>query len=154
MTTKKYPSMYLTADIVFLELANTQSPQILLIQRMNEPYKDCWALPGGFFDMADQNIKVAAQRELMEETGLKIPTEEFNFLGLYTEKNRDPREHNPQDPCRIAAAAFYVKSFNILQKIQAQDDAKAVQFFPIRNLPPLAFDHSQIIQDALAACKL
>jgi len=145
--------MYLTADTVVFDLTDAQDIRVLFIQRNNEPFKNQWALPGGFFDLADHDIQAAAQRELQEETSLKFSIEEFHFIGLYTKKNRDPRENNPEDPCRICSAAFYLKIDRLSQNPSAADDAKSVQFFSINQLPPLAFDHAQIVTDAISHLK-
>lgn len=148
MSNKKYPSTYVTSDIVVLKPGNN-GDQILLIQRRNEPLKDYWALPGGFFDLEDLDIKECAARELQEETCLLRPSSEFQLIGIYSEKNRDPRENNPDDPCRIVSVAFLLRLYEEPQKIEAQDDAKQLAFFDVSKLPPLAFDHKQIISDAL-----
>ena len=68
MYTYEYPRPALTADIV---LFNLDKSEVLLIKRGNDPYKDCWAFPGGFFDMTDRDIEHTAARELEEETSLK-----------------------------------------------------------------------------------
>lgn len=148
MSNKKYPSTYVTSDVVVLKPTKT-GDQILLIQRRNEPFKDHWALPGGFFDLEDLNIKECAARELQEETCLLRPSSEFQLIGIYSEKNRDPRENNPDDPCRVVSVAFLLRLYEEAQKIEAQDDAKQLAFFDVSKLPSLAFDHKQIISDAL-----
>ncbi|MBP5190753.1 MAG: NUDIX hydrolase, partial [Bacteroidales bacterium] len=86
MYTYKYPRPALTADIA---LFNLDSTQVMLIRRGNEPFKDCWAFPGGFFDMTDRDIEHTATRELEEETGLKdiALTERF----VASREGRDPR---------------------------------------------------------------
>lgn len=148
-TTHIFPSTYLTSDIVVFDITDPASVEILLIQRKNEPFKDCWALPGGFFDPDDQNITVCAQRELAEETSLQLDLDAFKFIGLYSEKNRDPRENNKDNPCRIASAAFTVNIKKSMHHLKAKDDAKKINFFKLDQLPKLAFDHSLIIRDAV-----
>lgn len=64
---KEYISkIFVTVDIVVFREKNTQK-EILLIQRKNEPFKNQWALPGGFVDN-DEDLETAAKRELQEET--------------------------------------------------------------------------------------
>ena len=86
MYTYEYPRPALTADIA---LFNLDRSQLLLIRRGNEPYKDCWAFPGGFFDMTDPDIEHTAARELNEETGLSdIP---LKLACVASREGRDPR---------------------------------------------------------------
>ena len=84
-----YPRPMVTTDIVvFNTINNTTS--ILLIKRLNDPYKDCWALPGGFVDK-DEPLLDAANRELEEETGLK--NQQLEQFYTFGDPNRDPRGH-------------------------------------------------------------
>jgi 8-oxo-dGTP diphosphatase len=134
MHTYKYPRPALTVDNVIL--ANEQGEWlILLIQRKNEPFKNLWALPGGFVDN-NEPIEKAAIRELKEETGITgiIPV----FLSYFDEPGRDPRERT------ISMAFTAVTKRNI--KIKASSDAKKAEWFNINNLPELAFDHARIIE--------
>ena len=86
MFTYEYPRPALTADIVLFDLDRAN---VLLIRRGNEPYKDRWAFPGGFFDMTDRDIEHTAARELQEETGLAdIP---LTMACVASREGRDPR---------------------------------------------------------------
>lgn len=112
---------------------------VLLVQRKYEPYKDDWALPGGFV-LEKENLEEAVQRELSEETGVKI-----NYLEqLYTfgDLGRDPRG-------RVVSVAYFglVKpnAFNL----SASTDAKEAKWFNIQKLPKLAFDHRKILKVAI-----
>ncbi|MBR4837718.1 MAG: NUDIX hydrolase [Bacteroidales bacterium] len=66
--TYEYPRPAVTADCVVITKEN--EPQVLLIQRGNEPFKGCWAFPGGFMNM-DETTEQCAVRELEEETGFR-----------------------------------------------------------------------------------
>ena len=132
----KYPHPAVTADcIVFNREDHTIS--VLLIKRKNDPYKDCWAFPGGFINI-DESAEEAAIRELKEETGLDVSS--VKQLKAYSKPDRDPRE-------RVITIAFIAESK--LKEVKGGDDAKEARWFDILHLPPLAFDHSMILQDAL-----
>ncbi len=113
---------------------------ILLIKRRNEPYKNSYALPGGFVEVGEE-ILSAAKRELKEETGLDI--EKLNYTSVYSSPGRDPRG-------RVISFVFYAKiQVSEETKLCANDDAKEVKWFNIDNLPSLAFDHKKIIEDTM-----
>ncbi len=134
----QYPHMAVTVDVVLFD-SSSAKPSILLIKRANNPYKDHWALPGGYVDMKEK-IEAAAARELSEETGAKI--KHIEFLGYFDDINRDPRE-------RTLSLAFWAKTQRHQQSIAAADDAKDAQWFAISELPELAFDHQAIIDIAI-----
>lgn len=135
--TYKYPRPAVTADCVVI--ANEKTPKVLLIQRGKEPYKDRWAFPGGFMNM-DETTEVCAFRELMEETGLKV--EDLKEIGAYSKVDRDPRGRT----ITVAYLAIVDKA----TKVKGQDDAAEAEWFAVDSLPPLAFDHDDILLDALA----
>lgn len=130
-----YPHPAVTTDVVIFTLRG-QRLQLLLIRRRNPPFADMWALPGGFLDI-DEDLDRCAARELEEETGLS---------GLYLEQlytfgrpDRDPRE-------RIISVAYYaLVPEHRLSEPRAASDASGLAWFPVDELPPLAFDHSDII---------
>ncbi|MEK6758101.1 MAG: NUDIX hydrolase, partial [Nanoarchaeota archaeon] len=66
---------------------------IILIKRKHEPFKDCWALPGGFLELGKETLEQAAVRELFEETSLITNPEELKLVGVYSDPRRDPRGH-------------------------------------------------------------
>lgn len=111
--------------------------KVLLIRRANEPFKNCWAFPGGFINI-DESAENAAKRELYEETGLEI--KELKQIGAYSEPDRDPRE-------RIITIAF--TGYSDKMEVKGGDDAKEAKWFAIDNLPLLAFDHDLILKDAM-----
>ena len=113
---------------------------VLLIERGGEPFKGSWALPGGFILEKDKTAKDAVYRELHEETNVKgIYLEE---LQTFSDKERDPRE-------RVITIAFFALVVKDRYHIKGGDDARAAKWFPVDNLPPLAFDHDTIINVAL-----
>lgn len=134
--TYKYPRPAVTADCVVI--TNEQQPKVLLIQRGNEPFKGCWAFPGGFMDM-DETTEHCAVRELKEETGLAVS--DLHQIGTYSKLDRDPRG-------RTISVAYLVIIDSPVE-VTGQDDATKAEWFPITNLPHLAFDHFDIMQDAL-----
>jgi ADP-ribose pyrophosphatase len=136
MFTYKYPRPCVTTDsIVFRKIDGDWN--VLLIQRRNEPFKGCWALPGGFVEM-EETLENAAARELQEETGLRGVA--LKQLHAYGDPNRDPRQ-------RTITIAYWGID-NSCQEVAGDDDAALAQWFPLNALPPLAFDHAKIIAKA------
>ena len=127
----------LTADCVVL-----RNSEVLLIRRGNEPFRGCWALPGGFMEM-DETIEHCAVRELQEETGLQVAESDLRLIGVYSTPERDPRG-------RTVTAAYLVRLESGEPK--AGDDAAEVRWWPLADLPSLAFDHAEIITDAQRLC--
>lgn len=134
--TYKYPRPSVTADCVVI--TKESDPKVLLIQRGNDPFKGYWAFPGGFMNM-DETTEQCAIRELEEETGLKVS--ELHQIGAYSKVDRDPRG-------RTITVAYLVFVSSPLAVI-GLDDAANAQWFPIEELPPLAFDHEDIMTDAV-----
>lgn len=131
--------IYVTVDaVVFAKLK--KSSYLLLIKRENKPFEDSWALPGGFID-TDEPVKQACQRELQEETGMSLDLNQLKFFNFYDEVNRDPRSRT------ITFA--YLAQLNSLNEVKGDDDATEAKWFNIKKLPKLAFDHLEIIKDAL-----
>lgn len=139
MYSYKYPRPAVTADCVVIGSAADSSRYVLLIQRGNEPYKGCWALPGGFMDM-DETLEQCALRELKEETGL-TPSGDITELKSFSTVDRDPRG-------RTITVAFLIEM--PLTEAKGGDDAADARWFPLNELPSLAFDHDEIIKEALA----
>ncbi len=134
--TYKYPRPAVTADCIVI--TRDADPKVLLIQRANEPYKGCWAFPGGFMDMVE-TAEQCAVRELKEETGLEVAG--LKQVGCYSAVDRDPRGRT------ITVA--YLAVIDSPVSVAAQDDAARAEWFPLSALPDLAFDHSEIISDAI-----
>lgn len=136
----KLPDIKLTVDAVVFGYSKADGVTVLLIQRKYPPFKGSWAIPGGFV-LEHESLEEAAERELEEETGIKV-----NYLEqLYSfgKPDRDPRQ-------RIVSVAYYglVKSSQY-QELKASTDADNAQWFSIKKLPALAFDHPQILQVAI-----
>ena len=132
----KYVSkIFVTVDVLVI---NKKTDEILLIKRLNEPFKDCWALPGGFVD-ENEDLEQAARRELFEETN--IETNEMIQIGAFGTPNRDPRGH-------MISVAYQTNLIDN-QIVKAKDDAKETKWFSINDLPELAFDHLEIIHSIL-----
>jgi len=138
--TYKYPRPAVTADCVVMTKEDV--PRVLLIGRGFDPFKGCWAFPGGFMNM-DETTEQCAIRELEEETGLKL--NDLYQIGAYSKVDRDPRGRT------ITVA--YLAIVDAPAEVRGQDDAAEAQWFPIDALPPLAFDHEDIMRDAIELYK-
>lgn len=134
--TYKYPRAALTVDAIVFR--KPTSPEVLLIQRANEPYKEMWAFPGGFVDM-QETVEDAVVRELFEETGLS----NINLKQYYTFSalERDPRHRT--------VSVVFVGMTDTNALAIAGDDAKNTQWFALDSLPELAFDHAEILEKLL-----
>ncbi len=146
-TPKEYPSIAYTADIVVFTIVSGRL-SILLIKRGGHPYKDCWALPGGFVE-ANEASEDAASRELQEETGLGVESSFLEQLKTYSTPNRDPR-------MRVVSTAYIAFiPYEELGKPVSGDDAADAHFFAVEDLftddenIELAFDHATIIKDGI-----
>lgn len=131
----RYPRASVTADAVLFAEKDGQK-YVLLIQRGNEPYKGSWAFPGGFLNM-DETVERCAERELEEETGIVMTG--MRLVGIYSDVERDPRG-------RVITAAY--TAMTTMPEATAGDDAAAAKWWPLTALPPLAFDHENILTDA------
>ncbi len=111
---------------------------LLLIKRKNEPYQGQWALPGGFLE-EDELLKTGCLRELQEETGLEL--EHVERVGIYDAIQRDPRG-------RTLSVAFTTK-LSQREPIKGSDDAAEAKWVLLKDVEEIAFDHGQIIEEAL-----
>lgn len=134
--TYDYPMASITADVAVLKETPTVD-KVLLIKRKNEPYKDCWAFPGGFMEMSE-SLADCASRELKEETGIFVPADNLYFVTMLDGVDRDPRGRTLS-----ASFACFVSADT---EAVASDDAKEAKWFPIDQLPELAFDHAKVIE--------
>jgi 8-oxo-dGTP diphosphatase len=136
--TYEYPRGALTVDCVVFGL-DEHDLKVMLIQRGLAPFEGQWALPGGFV-RASETLEEAARRELEEETGLrKVFLEQLYTFG---DVDRDPRE-------RVVSVAYYALVNLIDHHVQAATDARDAGWFPVHDVPSLAFDHAAILQVAL-----
>ena len=132
MFTYNYPRPAVTVDAILISDRNS----VLLIERGRDPFKGKWALPGGFIEM-DEELETACRRELEEETGLRVG--ELKQFRAYGGVNRDPRH-------RTISVLFYAFTDDELIA-NASDDAAKAQWFLLNQLPELAFDHQQILEE-------
>lgn len=138
--TYDYPRPEVTTDCVIFGYDGKEL-KVLLIERGIEPFKGCWAFPGGFLNM-DEDALAGARRELKEETGLENAfIEQFH---TFSEPGRDPRG-------RVITIAHY--ALVKIQEVEGGDDAAQARWFPIEEVPPLAFDHDRILRMAMSRLK-
>jgi 8-oxo-dGTP diphosphatase len=136
---KEYPRIDLTVDAVVFGYRPDEGISVLLIKRKNDPFKGLWAIPGGFVEK-DESLEHAVSRELQEETGIEV-----NYLEqLYTfgDPKRDPRK-------RVVSVAYYALVKPDIYEVHAADDAEGAEWFNIKKLPKLAFDHRDILDMAI-----
>lgn len=133
------PRPAVTVDAVLFRVVDEQL-EVLLIQRGREPFQGRWALPGGFVDEMEP-LETAVRRELREETGIEL--RKLVQTGAYGDPGRDPRGHT-------ISIAFAGVLHDSDEAIRSGDDASDVRWFPLDDLPDLAFDHRKIIDQSVA----
>ncbi len=133
----KYPHPSVTTDCVIFGYDGTKL-NVLLIERGIEPFKGRWAFPGGFIKM-DETALMGAKRELLEETGLKDAY--IRQFHTFSDVDRDPRE-------RVITIAYY--ALVRISEVKGGDDAARAKWFPLDQIPSLAFDHDMILRRATA----
>lgn len=138
MYSYKYPRPAVTTDCVIFGLDKDGSRRVLLVQRGGEPFKGMWAFPGGFLNM-DETLEECARRELKEETGFETPIR-FEELKSFSAIDRDPRG-------RTITVAFLAEV--PMAEVKGGDDAADARWFALDEVPPLAFDHDEVLQVAL-----
>ena len=136
-----HPRPAVTVDVVLFTFTDGEL-RTLLIQRKGEPFAGQWALPGGFVRM-DESLEAAAERELLEETGVR----DVYLEQLYTfgEPGRDPRG-------RVITVVYYAlvsADQSARMFVQGGDDARDARWWNVYCLPELAFDHQPILEYAL-----
>jgi len=134
----RHPQPLVTVDTVIFALRDDDL-QVLLVKRRHSPFEGTWAIPGGFVEI-DETLEAAARRELQEETGLAGVT--LEQLYTFGDPGRDPRGRSITIVYFAAVPADSVAP-------RAGDDAAEVGWWSIYRLPPLAFDHDQILRYAL-----
>ncbi len=140
MYTYEHPRPSVSVDVAIFR-PNGEDFQLLLIERAQAPYKGIFALPGGFINI-DESLEEAARRELFEETGIEnLPLTQIH---TFSEPDRDPRG-------RVISTCFgCVLDIGIKITTRPGDDAADAKWFESTDLPQLAFDHSSLIQAAIA----
>lgn len=117
---------------------------LLLVQRAREPFAGHWALPGGFVEYGEDPDR-AVGREIAEETGLDgLPFRQFRVFG---HPDRDPRGHT-------VTIVYIAELVGELPAVKGGDDAAAARWFPLAELPALAFDHERIVDLVSASLAL
>lgn len=129
-----------TVDAVVFGYSKQEGVSVLLIKRKYPPFKNSWALPGGFV-LPNESLEDAVTRELVEETGIKV--DYLEQLYSFGEPNRDPRQHI------VSIAYFALLKSAAFQTLVASTDAEDAAWFNIKDLPTLAFDHAEIVQMAI-----
>ena len=139
----RWPAFAVAVDIAVFRVIDA-TLEVLLVQRGRAPYAGCWALPGGFKD-PDETLDAAARRELAEETDVRSIAALAQFKS-YGDPGRDPR----MDVVTVA----YLAVASLRNVPKSGDDAAAAAFHPVRDVLTgtlgLAFDHRQIVTDAVA----
>ncbi len=137
-----YPQPSVTTDIIIFTIKDNEL-KILLVKRAQEPFKNKWAIPGGFV-REHESIEQAAQRELKEETGVKA--DYLEQLYTFGDVNRDPRG-------RVITISYFalIKSDKI--KLSASTDVSKASWFSAYKTPSLAFDHKKILEYAIKRLK-
>ena len=138
----KYERPSVTVDIVIFTVMD-KDLKVLLIKRKLPPFKDSWAIPGGFVKI-DESLEDAALRELYEETNVS----DVYLEQLYTfgEVERDPR-------MRVITVSYFALISSDRLELKASTDAIDVRWFSTKELPALAFDHKKIIDYAVTRVK-
>ncbi len=150
-----YPRPSVTVDLVVFARPKDHRDdlKVLLVKRGKDPFKDCWAIPGGFLN-EDETTEAAAIRELEEETGHKLvrtgpDRDSLNLIGVYDKPDRDPRG-------RVITVA-YLAEIDGVPEVKGADDAVEAKWFDVcalnldilRMKTSLAFDHNEIYRDAI-----
>lgn len=140
--TYQYPRPALTVDCVVFGFGEGDL-KVLLIERGLEPFKGRWALPGGFVRV-EETLDAAARRELQEEAGLThVFLEQLYTFGTV---DRDPRE-------RVVSVAYYALVKLSEHAAKAATDAANARWFPVSEVPKLAFDHARILETSVERLK-
>ena len=139
----EYPRPALTVDCVVFGWQQVAALKVLLIRRNLKPYEGAWALPGGFVQITE-SVNAAAARELAEETG--VDSAYLEQLYTFGQLDRDPRE-------RVVSVAYYALVNLQQHPLKAATDASDARWFELSAVPPMGFDHRQILDCAIARLK-
>ncbi len=135
---KRRPQPWVAADTVVVAPGESGGWQVLLVRRKKPPFQGHWALPGGFVEPGER-LEEAARRELWEETGLEpLHMEQLHTFG---DPGRDPRGW--------VISVVYLAILDGRRPLRAGDDAASAAWFDLDALPPLAFDHADILDYAV-----
>lgn len=139
-----YPPFAVTVDLAVFTIRDG-ALSLLLVERGHDPFAGHWALPGGFIE-PDEDAETAARRELAKETALGDPQVHLEQLQTYSTPDRDPR-------MRVVSIAYVVLAPGLAEPT-AGSDAASARWWTVEDLldedgPRLAFDHAEIVGDAL-----
>ena len=129
-----------TVDVVILTIVKN-TLKVLLLKRANEPFRGRWAIPGGFIRLSE-NLDDAALRVLKEKTNVQnIYLEQLYTFG-------DPLRY---PNTRVITCAYFalLRAEDIDVKIVDESQVSEIAWHPVEDLPPLAFDHREIIEYSL-----
>ena len=118
--------------------------KILLVKRKNNPYQGLWALTGGA-DYNDEDLEEGLKREIYEKTGLE--NIEVKLANVFGKKNRSP--------VMRMVAVTYIGIIDASKVEIAKSTLKTsnAEWFSIDEVPHLAYDHNEIIADAIKKLK-
>lgn len=148
---KDYPRPSVAVDLVIFTIIDAQL-RVLLVRRNEHPFKNAWALPGGFLRVGEtganqgEDLEEAARRELAEETGLDPARVYLEQLAAFGRAGRDPR-------MRVVSVAYVaLVRPDLAPFVKAGGDVKEAEWFSVENVGSLelAFDHADIVTQALA----
>jgi 8-oxo-dGTP diphosphatase len=138
----EFPPFAVTVDVVVLTMAEGRL-HVLLVRRGVSPFEGMWAIPGGF-KRPDESLDEAAQRELLEETGVDGASVLRQF-GAYGDPERDPRMN--------VVTIAYLAVLREVEGVVGGTDAAAAELVPVSRILggklELAFDHKRILREAV-----
>jgi 8-oxo-dGTP diphosphatase len=137
--TYPYPHPAVTVDAVVFGVED-ETLKVLLVERGFAPFAGSWAVPGGFVG-PNEDLDTAARRELLEETGADVRY--LEQLYTFGAPHRDPRE-------RVITVAYYALVDLPAHRLESGSDAADARWFPVADLPSLAFDHERIVRTAVS----
>lgn len=144
MSAKEHHYPALTTDVVVFTLGKS-GVSVLLVRRAEPPFQGAWAFPGGFVDTGEALLE-SATRELEEETGIReVHLEQLRAFG---DPQRDPRGHV------VSVVYAGMVAEHVLPGARAGSDASEASWWPIDELPSLAFDHDKILDCAFRSLTL